>query len=65
MHSTAKEAAKIAKAANVGQLVTGHYSSRYKNVAAILAEAKSIFDNTLIGYDGSIIDVPLVDSATK
>ena len=31
MHSTASEAAKIASAANVGKLILGHFSNRYKN----------------------------------
>ena len=36
MHSTAKEAASIAKQANVGQLILGHYSTRYKSITLFL-----------------------------
>lgn len=58
MHSTAAEAATIARAAGAGQLVIGHYSSRYKNVGELVAEAQSIFPNTLGGEDGMIVEVP-------
>ena len=42
MHSTASEAAKIASAANVGKLILGHFSNRYKNQENFLKEAKYI-----------------------
>lgn len=54
-HATAKEAALLAKKARVGQLVTGHYSSRYKDVEPLYKEAKSIFENVIMGYDGAMI----------
>ena len=59
MHSTAKEAATIAKKANVGQLVLGHYSSRYKELNPLLDEAIQVFPNTVLGLDGKVIAVPL------
>jgi ribonuclease Z len=52
MHSTAKEAAKIALKANVKQLVLGHYSTRYENIELFKAEAQSIFSEVLLGDDG-------------
>ena len=58
MHSTAAEAAPIARAAGAGRLVIGHYSSRYKNTDELVAEAQSIFPNTLGSEDGMIIEVP-------
>ncbi|MGK0364076.1 MAG: ribonuclease Z [Saprospiraceae bacterium] len=51
-HSTAKQAATIAKMANVGKLVCGHYSSRYQKLDALEAEAKSIFPNSELGLEG-------------
>lgn len=44
-HSTAREAALIAKKANVKKLLLGHYSSRYENDKLFLEEAKEIFNN--------------------
>ncbi len=51
-HSTAKEAAKLAKSANVDALVIGHYSSRYRNVDLLRNEAKEEFSNTICAHDG-------------
>jgi len=54
-HSTAEEAAKIAKAANVGGLILGHYSSRYPNKKMFLAEAQPIFKNVILSEDEKVI----------
>jgi len=51
-HSTARQAAKIAKAANVKQLILGHFSSRYTELDDLLHEARSVFPNTLLAYEG-------------
>jgi len=53
-HSTAEQAAKIAKEAKVKQLIIGHYSGRYKNKEVFLAEATPIFKNTLLAEEGKI-----------
>ena len=55
-HSTARQAATIAKKAKVGRLILGHYSSRYKNLDPFLEEAKAVFPNTLLGKDGHTYD---------
>ena len=52
MHSTALQAATIAKMANVKQLILGHYSARYEDVSELLIEAKSVFENTFLSEDG-------------
>lgn len=52
MHSTAKQAALIAKKSNVGVLVMGHYSTRYGNISLFKEEAKSIFESILLADDG-------------
>ena len=51
-HSTAKQAAQIAKDANVNCLILGHYSSRYKNLELFQIEAAEIFPNVELAYDG-------------
>ena len=58
-HSTAVDAAKIAKKAGVGKLILGHYSSRYRDLTPILEEAGSIFQNTELGLDGHKYKVEL------
>ena len=42
-HSTAKQAADIAKKANVGKLILGHYSTRYDDLEMFRTEAQTIF----------------------
>ncbi len=59
-HSTALQAANIAKAAGVGQLIIGHYSSRYDDVSALVKEAQSVFPNTVAGLDRQRYEVPQV-----
>ncbi|HEX8562004.1 MAG TPA: ribonuclease Z [Flavobacterium sp.] len=56
MHSTAKEAARIAKAANAGKLVLGHYSTRYENIQRFADEASEIFPNVLLAEDGKVFE---------
>jgi ribonuclease Z len=51
-HSTAKQAAMIAKKANVETLLLGHYSTRYGSYDGFEAEAKTVFDNVLLSKDG-------------
>jgi len=51
-HSTAKEAASIAKQANVGKLILGHYSTRYDDLEEFIKEASPIFKNVELADDG-------------
>ncbi len=55
MHSTAYEAAQIAKKAGVKQLVLFHISARYQEPGALLKEARKAFRNTTIAEDGTRI----------
>ena len=55
-HSTAKQAAQIAKDANVSRLILGHYSSRYKDLTLFQSEAGEIFDNVELAYDGYTLE---------
>ena len=52
LHSTAKEAARIALKANAKHLVLGHYSTRYDGLDRFKEEAAEIFPNVLLGDDG-------------
>lgn len=52
LHSTAKEAARIALKANAKHLVLGHYSTRYDGIERFKEEAEEIFPNVLLGDDG-------------
>jgi ribonuclease Z len=50
-HTTAGEAAKIAKDSNVKQLILTHISTRYKDTSILYDQATKIFPNTLIAHD--------------
>jgi ribonuclease Z len=50
-HSTAKEAAKLAKNANVKNLILTHFSARYKNENELLAEAETIHCSVIAAKD--------------
>ncbi|MDR2040548.1 MAG: ribonuclease Z [Bacteroidales bacterium] len=56
-HATAEEAAKVAKAANAGKLVIGHFSSRYRDTVQHLQEARAIFENTEAAEDGKTFEI--------
>ncbi len=56
-HTTALQAAQVAKLANVSQLIIGHFSARYGSVKHLLQEAQSVFPNTLDATDGMIINI--------
>lgn len=51
-HSTAAQAATIAKKANVEKLIIGHFSARYRELDNMLEEAEKIFQNTALAEDG-------------
>ncbi len=56
-HSTAKQAALIARACNADQLVLGHFSARYRDLDLLLAEASAIFPATTLAVEGATIVV--------
>jgi ribonuclease Z len=56
-HTTAKQAAEIARMANVRQLLLGHYSARYRNLGEFLNEAGAVFGNCLLATDGKKIKI--------
>jgi ribonuclease Z len=57
LHSTAEQAAKIARLSGVQRLVIGHFSARYKDLAPVLEEAKAIFENTFLANEGEVFSI--------
>ena len=57
-HTTALQAATLARDAGVGQLCIGHFSAAIKDEDALLREAQSIFPNTVLANEGLTIDIP-------
>lgn len=55
-HSTAKEAALIAKQAQVGTLLLGHYSTRYDSLVVFKEEAQTVFENVELCDDGKVFE---------
>ena len=57
LHSTAKEAARIALKANVKQLILGHYSTRYESISLFKEEAETIFSEVALAEDGKTFEL--------
>lgn len=63
-HSTAPEAAKVAREAKARQLILTHFSPRYADdPRGLERQAKKVFRNTTAAYDGLVVDVPYRESA--
>jgi ribonuclease Z len=58
-HSTAAQAAEVAKVADVGKLILTHISSRYPDPTILLKEAAEIFPETVIAEDLMAVEVDL------
>jgi ribonuclease Z len=57
-HSTATEAATLAKRCNAGRLLVGHFSARYRELEPLLLEAQAIFANTDLAIEGKSFELP-------
>ncbi|TDB66920.1 ribonuclease Z [Arundinibacter roseus] len=57
-HSTARQAALIAKACGAGRLLIGHLSSRYSESGPSLDEARAVFPETHLASEGETFDLP-------
>lgn len=51
-HSTTAQAAQIAKQAEVGQLIIGHFSARYRDLSPLLEEVTAIFEQSALAVEG-------------
>ena len=56
-HSTAEQAALVARDAEVGELLLGHYSARYNDEELLLQEAKQVFPNTRLSAEEMVIEL--------
>ena len=56
-HSTALEAAIVAREAGVRQLIIGHFSKRYTDETVLLDEARGVFPATRLANEGLVIDL--------
>jgi len=56
-HSTAGQAAQLAKKAQAGKLLLGHYSSKYRDLEEFEKEAKSIFPDVITSIEGQDYEV--------
>ena len=57
-HSTASEAANLAKLSGVHKLCLTHFSTRYKDLTVLQNEAKSVFPEVDLAYDLKSLSVP-------
>jgi ribonuclease Z len=61
-HSTAGEAAQLARRAGVRKLVLTHISSRYsEDISPLLEDARNVFEKTLIAEDLMMMEIRLRD----
>lgn len=58
LHMTAKQAAEIAKKANVQALILTHFSARYQDLNGFAREAKAVFPRTFVADDLKVFPFP-------
>jgi ribonuclease Z len=64
-HTTALEAGRVARLAKVKQLIIGHFSVRYLDLAPLLTEAKIEFANTVLAEEGHKFSIEEEDFVKK
>jgi len=55
LHSTSKDAAKVAQEAKVTKMIIGHFSNRYRDLQPLLIEAREVFINSELAVEGKTI----------
>ena len=56
-HSTAGQAARLARLAGAKRLLLGHFSSRYQDLSPLLEQARAVFPATELCADGAVFSV--------
>tara|TARA_B110000858_G_C17767981_1_gene458014 strand:+ start:724 stop:1641 length:918 start_codon:yes stop_codon:yes gene_type:complete len=56
-HTTAAQAGQMATAAEVGKLIVGHFSTRYKDLNPLLKEVQAEFENAHLALEGCIFEL--------
>jgi ribonuclease Z len=56
-HTTARQAAEVARTAGVGQLLLGHFSARYPDLKEFIAQASPIFEHCELATDGKKVKI--------
>ena len=56
-HSTARQAATVAKEAGVKRLILGHFSKQYIDETPLLEQAKEVFPDSVLAHEGLKIDL--------
>lgn len=64
-HTSARQAAEIAKEAGVGKFFLYHYSPRYENIDSLIDEAKGIFRNSVASRELMEYEVPTRTDKSK
>lgn len=65
-HCTSREAAEVARTARVEELILTHISARYSDdVGRLRDEARRVFPNTRVAYDGLCIEVPFKEESPE
>ena len=64
-HSTARQAAQVALTARAGRLLIGHFSSRYKDLYLLEAEAREIFLNSEAAIEGNSYEIPCMREVVR
>lgn len=57
LHSTARQAAQVAKKAEAGKLLLGHYSARFKELDSLLTEAREVFPESYLSVEGETYEL--------
>ncbi|GAA3933320.1 ribonuclease Z [Hymenobacter algoricola] len=57
-HSTARQAAQLARQAQVKRLLIGHFSSRYRDLEPLLHEARAVFESVELAVEGKVVSIP-------